>query len=219
MWVVMFTGLPASGKSTIRQKLVEALMQHIQSTAYDLHSPNNEHELAALRYCQNFRMVQASSDDVLDMIAAQQRLTYSAAFDIYKDLANTAFWHRLHLAVATRTPVIIVDRTFVNEKSRKDVITTVQQQQAIAVANYKFMVIEVLTPEAGEWTNRLKSRPGKMIPPEVLEDMAKRQTSPRGDAFKYDSFLSIDGPGVVDDAVFLAKRTIMKSVPEFSIAA
>lgn len=218
MWAVIFTGLPAAGKSTIRAKLATALQEWIASTARDMKSLGeaiNEHEFAALNYCRNWRMVQASSDDVIDMVAALQGSTYSAVFDAYKSEADLAFWHRLRLGVACRTPVILIDRTFVSEKARKDVVQTVQNESAKAGVNYKFMCIEVITPPAQEWNARLAARPGKIIPTEVLMDMAKRQTSPRADAFKYDSFVSVDGSGVADDAVYLASRTIMNSVAEF----
>lgn len=213
----MFTGLPASGKSYVREKLVKAVQQHIASTYNDMCDldPINEHELAAYNYCMKFRIVQASSDDVLDMIAAQQGKGYSEIFDTYKSFANDAFWHRLRLAVACRTPLILVDRTFVSGKARKDVIKTVKQEEAFAGASYRFMVIDVATPPAPVWNERLANRPGKIIPQEVLDDMAARQTSPEIDGFKYDLIVSVSGPGEVDDAVKYAKRTIM-NVPEFA---
>ncbi len=196
MWLVILAGVPAAGKSFFRERFVRYVTEAVGELYNDLGTPMDEHEWAAKNKAVSHLIVRASSDDIIDRIAERQGSTYSKVFSTYKDEAEIGFWHNLRLGIAKKAELIIADRTFVSEKSRQRLLSVVEAQERDIhkTLRYKRVVFDFATPPADEWKQRLNSREGKHIPQSVLEDMLKRRTPVRSDAYVYDKVIEMINP-------------------------
>lgn len=158
-------GLPALGKSTWRSKY---LFNH------------------------DFNGFVASTDDIIDEIAEQTGATYNDAFRASIQSA-TQLWNKIIDIALKNRKDLIVDRTNLTKKSRKEYLRRAKN------AGYDCRAIVFQQPVNSEdqldWETRLQSRPGKIIPPIVLEDMKKKYEAPTVD----EGFNTI---GVVDTFTF-----------------
>jgi len=119
-----------------------------------------------------------SSDNVIDARARELGKTYDEVFDEVVDTAEKVFWMDVELAVANDVN-LIVDRTNLTPRSRKRLLDKIPK-------HYSKTAYVFATPEENDWRERLNSRPGKTIPPHVLDSMVKCFTPPtREEGFDY----------------------------------
>jgi predicted ABC-type ATPase len=145
-------GIPASGKSTMREKM-------------------NDMNTDAFVY---------STDSYVDEIAKQRGVTYS---DLWADMIGDATkqmdeW--LGVAIQDGRDVIW-DQTNIGVGKRKKIINRMKQ------AGYRVEAHAVRLPEPGhidawkELAFRLKNRPGKSIPENVMKNMTDNYVLPETD--------------------------------------
>ena len=144
---IMLIGLPFSGKSTwIRKYLAK--------------QPE-----------KNFKVV--SSDDIIEEMAAEDGLTYDAAWKKFASDAGKEMNRRFKSYVASGEN-IIHDQTNLGAKSRVAKLSLVP-------SSYKKIAV-VLSLTDAEWTSRFNQRmaenPGKTIPDFVIKNMARSYVSP-----------------------------------------
>lgn len=109
--LVLLVGLPGSGKSTYRSKIVDKL--------------NNP--------------VIASSDDIIDDLCEKAGITYSEGFHQFIKTANKIFRNDVEDAIKNGNDLII-DRTNMTEKSRKPFIEMAQKSGYNEIIAYVFVV-------------------------------------------------------------------------------
>lgn len=110
-----------------------------------------------------------STDTTIESIAEDFGMTYNEAFSDLIKFAEKIMWKQLEYAV-TYQENIIIDRTNLSVSSRKRFIKF--------LPGYEFEAVVFPTPESEEWSRRLNSRPGKTIPLDVLQSMAKNFDEP-----------------------------------------
>ena len=145
--IIVLVGPPGSGKSTWTKKYLS----------------------------DNSDTVVASSDDILDQYAAKDGLTYSQAFDTYRDQAETEFKAALQQAIHDKKS-IIVDRTNMSKKSRAKILGRIPK-------DYEKVAIVFDVPRE-ELDKRLIQREydiGKSIPKHVVDMMASSYQPPTSD--------------------------------------
>lgn len=104
-----------------------------------------------------------STDDYIEHIASIRGATYNEVFhDIIKD-ANRKMYEDLDWALAHNNN-IIWDQTNTSRKSRKEKLAKIP-------AHYKKIAVFFPTPLLEELERRLASRPGKVIPKGVMQNM------------------------------------------------
>lgn len=105
-----------------------------------------------------------SSDDVIDSVANRFGYTYDEVFQEVIKFADRVFWDDIAKAAQGRIDLYI-DRTNMSAKGRR------RYFDALRGKGYTFHAVVFPTPERSEWDRRLKNRPGKTIPKNVLESM------------------------------------------------
>lgn len=140
---VMLVGLPGSGKSTFRERLVE-----------------------------QGEVVVISSDDIIERECAKVGKTYSEGFSDFVGVASKEMQEIFHAAIKEGKP-IIWDQTNLSPKKRKGTLS-----QVPSMYNKICLVIEVPNDIRQE---RLKNRPGKVIPKHVDESMMANFVMPTSD--------------------------------------
>lgn len=107
----------------------------------------------------------ASTDDFVEAYARSVNKSYNEVFhDVMPD-AVSAMAETVMDAVAHGKD-IIWDQTCTTVKTRKKKIKM--------LPGYKLIAVVFKTPDEEEWRHRLNSRPGKVIPEEVLKDMTDK---------------------------------------------
>lgn len=138
--MIILIGPPAAGKTTIRDRITQ--------------SSGKEYTIV-------------SSDDLLDQYAAENGTTYDKVFrDQIKPM--TAKMNEILSDALRSGENIIVDRTNMSKKSRKQFIDKAKQY------NYRLIAVTVKTPDPKEHARRLLDRSrseGKTIPPEIVKSM------------------------------------------------
>lgn len=111
------------------------------------------------------RTVVASTDNYVERQAKQQGKTYS---DVFKDVMPDAVDHMAKTVVdaVEKGLDIVWDQTSITVATRKKKLRMLPN-------NYRKIAVVFPTPEEAELLRRLGSRPGKTIPPEVIEKMKK----------------------------------------------
>ena len=110
-----------------------------------------------------------STDDIVDSITCKYGMTYN---DGWKDLikfATKVFNDKIGHAIFDNKHFII-DRTNLTLKSRLSILNDLP-------SNYKKLCLYFDTP-INIIDQRLKQRPGKTIPPDVISDMVRRFAKP-----------------------------------------
>jgi predicted kinase len=110
-----------------------------------------------------------STDQYVDEYAHEQGKTYSEVFDEYMSIAVSKMANAVIVA-RSEGKDIIWDQTSTTIASRRRKFDMLPDYHAIAVV--------FRTPPEKEWKRRLESRPGKVIPAEVLESMVKGWEEP-----------------------------------------
>lgn len=115
-----------------------------------------------------------SRDAFVDAYANENGITYTEAFElINQPLVNELFYARLTELVKAKKNIII-DRTNLSVKSRKDIF------KRWFPKDYEFHATVFVIPE-NELNRRLTAREastGKHIPPDVIKKMAAKYESP-----------------------------------------
>jgi tRNA uridine 5-carbamoylmethylation protein Kti12 len=111
-----------------------------------------------------------SSDDWIEMVAGEWGLTYS---EVFKDSIRESQDYVRHLvkyAISRRTSVIW-DQTNLTRKVRLE-------RLGMFPPDWEKFAIVFQLPERDVWRKRLDSRPGKVIPEDVLAGMMDRYQEP-----------------------------------------
>lgn len=135
--MILLVGVPAAGKST-----------YIETVLAD--TP----------------LAIASSDNIIEAIAAEEGLTYDDVFTKYVNVAEKMMYQDIEKYIKDGWETIVVDRTNVSVKARKKILDFMKGR------GFRFEAVVFQTPQMDEWNRRLGSRPGKTIPRHVLDSMA-----------------------------------------------
>jgi predicted kinase len=119
------------------------------------------------------KVMVASSDAYLDRIAAGQGKTYN---DVFADNIKAANNHALSVAKQAfeLNLDLIWDQTNLNRKSRAPKLAMVPD-------HYEKIAVYFPTPDKAEHDRRLASRPGKVIPYNILMGMIRGLEKPTAD--------------------------------------
>lgn len=121
------------------------------------------------------RFAVISTDDHIERLCAKAGLTYSQGFGTYVDQAQHSMDEDLNLALAAQRDVIW-DQTNTSKKVRMKKLGKIPENYLkIAVYFDHTMLAE------GELKRRLDARPGKNIPPTVMQSMLTSMTAPTRD--------------------------------------
>lgn len=115
------------------------------------------------------KYVRVSSDDILQEIAKERQQSYNAIFEGNIRFAQIAMMKVLRKAIE-EDKSIIIDQTNLTKKSRREKIKLIPQ-------HYKKTAVYFVIPLETA-LKRNTQRPGKVIPPEVLERMLKQYQLP-----------------------------------------
>jgi predicted kinase len=125
---------------------------------------------------QNFdtnTVVVVSTDDIIEKRALAQGLTYSDVFQAEIRYATTEMNRNLTVAVANNKD-IVWDQTNLTVKSRRAKLAQIPDQ-------YLKIAVYFITPDDSELERRLKSRPGKVIPANIVIGMKSQLQRPEQD--------------------------------------
>lgn len=116
------------------------------------------------------RTVIASTDNYVDKIASQRGQTYSEVFDevmpaAVRHMANTV------IDAVKHGHDIVWDQTSTSRKTRKKKFDMLPD-------NYEVVAVVFPTPSQQELERRLASRPGKIIPSEIVQSMIDNYQEP-----------------------------------------
>lgn len=115
----------------------------------------------------------ASTDSLIEHIAKQEGKTYN---EVFKDNIK-AVEKRMYAQVALATDLdqcIIWDQTNLTRKSRAKKLILIPD-------HYEKIAVVFSTPEPEELEKRLASRPGKTIPPHIVDAMVEMLEFPQMD--------------------------------------
>lgn len=150
---IVLAGLPASGKSTLRATLTQAWDVNAHRHAFG--SPDILYSL--------------STDDMIDWIAADRGLTYSDVFS--NEIKNATECVKVKRRILVdRLCNIIHDQTNTTYKKRRSLIDDLP-------ADYLKVCVPVHVA-CGMRRERLTSRPGKVIPAHIDNDMVNSWQHP-----------------------------------------
>ena len=111
-----------------------------------------------------------STDDYIEREAALQGKTYNEIFDCSIAIANDHMWKSAHAAFQSNATVVW-DQTNLDVRGRRYKLSKVP-------ATYQKHAVFFPTPDAEEHQRRLFTRPGKMIPQQVISGMINRLAVP-----------------------------------------
>jgi len=114
----------------------------------------------------------ASSDAIIERLALERNMTYSEIFSEVIAEADAGFVLQIKEFCDAGLD-FYVDRTNLNKKSRRRILDILTQYKY-----YDIRAVVFQTPDQEEWDRRLDSRPGKIIPKNVLAAMANSFTIP-----------------------------------------
>lgn len=161
----IMVGLPGTGKSTLVHKIIRDM---------------GDHGDGVFVY---------STDNLIQEWSAAMGWTYNFGFSKYIEKATKEMNSSLEVAIKENRD-IIWDQTNLGAKKRKSLIERLKKKYRIEC--------HCIIPPGGDsqhedWEFRLGNRPGKVIPPEIIENMAKTYTVPTLDegysvVYKYDMY-------------------------------
>ena len=112
-----------------------------------------------------------STDGFVEIEAKRQGKTYSEVFEEYMPIAVRLMVNHALTCQANRLD-FIWDQTSTTVKSRAKKFNTLLPSQ------YEHIAVVFKVPEPAELIRRLASRPGKLIPPDVMENMIRNFEPP-----------------------------------------
>jgi tRNA uridine 5-carbamoylmethylation protein Kti12 len=145
---LMLCGLPASGKTTLRRKIREEFVR--------LDRINNPSVL--------------STDDEIEYHAKFNQITYNEAFLSQIKIAEKVVFTLFTLDIEHNNNMLD-DRTNLTVNSRRKKLARLPK-------HYNKYAIYINIPEFEIWKKRLNSRPGKVIPENVLNNMQETLVIP-----------------------------------------
>lgn len=117
------------------------------------------------------------SDAILEALAEETGQTYDQVFNKYMKVAEKMMWQEFDKVVEAGCYPIIVDRTNMSIKSRAKFFDRLKNFHK--GHGYNIHAVVFPKPDDEEYQRRLNSRPGKTIPPFVIESMLKNFQMPR----------------------------------------
>jgi predicted kinase len=130
-----------------------------------------------------------STDDYIEMVAKKEGLTYNEIFsrkNLFRE-AETYMGNKLREAVAQKKN-IFWDQTNMNAKKRGSILRIFKSISGSDSYGIGCVVFNAPDNAVGltEWLRRLSSRPGKVIPNHVIENMLKSYEKPAlGEGFDW----------------------------------
>jgi predicted kinase len=109
-----------------------------------------------------------STDNYIEKVAEKNKKTYNEVFSDGVTYKESKVFMDTTLNTAIKNDVnIIWDQTNLNPATRKNKIRLIP-------SHYYKIAINFAIPDEEEWNRRLNSRPGKIIPHHVLQDMKSK---------------------------------------------
>lgn len=121
---------------------------------------------------ENIPFAIASTDNIIEEVAASKGQTYDEVFTKYISVAETMMFQDIQKYIDDGWETIVIDRTNVSVKARRRIM------ERFRGFDFQFEAVVFPVPEKEEWDRRLKSRPGKTIPQAVLNSMAANLALP-----------------------------------------
>lgn len=153
----MLVGLPGTGKSTWSDRFKRNHRAELNEQSYKTNIP----------YRWNLSVI--STDNIIEMIAEEHRLTYNQMFDNITYSFAEKMSHKLAKFAFERNDIVIWDQTNLTIKSRA-------RKLELVPVHYKKICIVFGMPD--DLTQRLESRVGKTIPEDVMMNMIKSYQQP-----------------------------------------
>lgn len=148
----MMVGLPGAGKSTWTDRFKRR---------------NRMELLDSFNFNDNLSVI--STDSIIERIAEEYRLTYNDVFDNITYSFAEKISHKMAEFAFTRKDIIIWDQTNLTIKSRA-------KKLAMVPSDYKKICVLFGVPD--NLSDRLNSRPGKIIPDNVMLNMIRSYQQP-----------------------------------------
>jgi predicted kinase len=137
--------------------------------------PASGKSYAVNRFLEQGDMVVCSTDAYIEKYACMVGKTYNDVFSECIDEATKVMWQTFYDAVKARND-IIMDQTNLTVKKRKYILDCLES--VYANAEYYKVAYVVPMPDMNTWQARLRGRPGKTIPSNVLNSMATNYVKP-----------------------------------------
>ena len=153
----MLVGLPGSGKSTWTNKFKRKYKEE------QFHTSFKSNELF------EWKLSIISTDDIIQFIADQHRLTYNDVFDNITYFFAEKMSYKLAKFAFERNDLVIWDQTNLTIKTRA-------KKLALVPSHYKKICVMFGVPD--DLTERLESRVGKHIPDDAMKSMIKNYQQP-----------------------------------------
>jgi tRNA uridine 5-carbamoylmethylation protein Kti12 len=153
----MLVGLPGTGKSTWTDRFKRKHISELNEQSFKTNTPFN----------WNLSII--STDDIIQHIANEHRLTYNQVFDNLTYSFAEKMSHKLARFAFDRNDIVIWDQTNLTAKSRG-------KKLALVPSHYKKICIMFRKPD--DLNERLQTRVGKNIPEDVMMNMIKSYQQP-----------------------------------------
>ena len=153
----MLVGLPGTGKSTWTDRFKRKHRDELINEGIKNDTP------------YNWNLSVISTDDIIQHIAKEHRLTYNQVFDNLTYSFAEKMNHKLARFAFDRNDIVIWDQTNLTQKSRG-------KKLAMVPSHYKKIAVSFGIPI--DLTERLNSRQWKVIPQDVMDRMIYSYTPP-----------------------------------------
>lgn len=153
----MLVGLPGTGKSTWTDRFKRKHISELNEQSFKTNT----------QFQYNLSVI--STDDIVQTIADQHRLTYNQMFDNITYSFAEKISHKLAKFAFERNDIVIWDQTNLTLMSRA-------KKLALIPSHYKKICIVFRIPD--DHIDRLQSRVGKIIPEDVMMNMIKSYQQP-----------------------------------------
>jgi tRNA uridine 5-carbamoylmethylation protein Kti12 len=153
----MLVGLPGTGKSTWTDRFKRKHRDELINEGIKNDTP------------YNWNLSVISTDDIVQTIADQHRLTYNQLFDNITYSFAEKISHKLAKFAFERNDIVIWDQTNLTIISRA-------KKLVLVPSHYKKICIVFRIPD--DHIDRLQSRVGKIIPEDVMMNMIKSYQQP-----------------------------------------
>jgi tRNA uridine 5-carbamoylmethylation protein Kti12 len=153
----MLVGLPGTGKSTWTDRFKRKHISELNEQSFKTNT----------QFQYNLSVI--STDDIVQTIADQHRLTYNQMFDNITYSFAEKISHKLAKYAFDRNDIVIWDQTNLTLMSRA-------KKLVLVPSHYKKICIVFRIPD--DHIDRLQSRVGKIIPEDVMMNMIKSYQQP-----------------------------------------
>jgi predicted kinase len=153
----MLVGLPGTGKSTWTDRFKRKHISELNEQSFKTNTP----------FQYNLSVI--STDDIIQHIANEHRLTYNQLFDNITYSFAEKMTHKLAKFAFDRNDIVVWDQTNLTIMSRA-------KKLVLVPSHYKKICVMFKIPD--DLTERLQSRIGKTIPEDVMINMIKSYQQP-----------------------------------------